>query len=429
MRRRRLLAALLIFLLALGITTYLVMEDTPEPRRVTLPMAPAGIPEGGSGLGSEVRAAERSPVPERSLLGALAAVLERSAPERTDPSRPASTAPVRSARDLAARLPRSRAAAQVLLTGFAGTVPRAPFFRRLARLDVGGVIIEQRNFVDPAQLTALTGEIGVVAKAARHLPPLVGVVPFEGFESAAAAGLTDPVAVRDSEDPAVETRAAPTPAGVGKAARGVGRRLRAAGIGFVLGPVVDLAPDAPYGDDPVTTRALASAALGGLRESGVLGALTHFPGQGAATQDPLLGPAGVGLPRKLLLEREAAPFRQPVRAVVVSNAQFAAFDGVTPAAQDPAIARDLLRGEFGFRGVAIADDLLGAAGATGRTVGEAAVAALRAGCDMVYVRDDEEREEAYRAVLAAVRRGALPGARLREAVARVLELKAAAKVL
>jgi len=429
MRRRSLIVALALLLLAAGGAAYALTRENPAPQQAKLPLPPPGIPEGGSNHGSEVRAAERSPQPERSLLGALAAVLERSAPERTDRARPANTAPVRSARDLATRLPRSRQAAQVLLVGFRGTVPRAPFFRRLARLDVGGVVLEERNFVDAVQLAALAGEVGVVAAAAKHLPPLVGVVPFEGLPSAAAAGLTDPVAIRDSEDPAVETRAAPTTAAVGKAARGVGRRLRAAGVQLMLGPVVDLAPDAPYGDDAAATKTLARAALEGLRKVGVIGAPSHFPGQGSATQNPLLGPAGVGLPMELLLSRDAVPFRVGARAVIVSNAQFAAFDGVTPAAHDPAIARELLRGRFGFRGVAIADDVLGGAAATGRTAGEAAVAALKAGCDMVYVRDDAEREEAYAAILAAVRRGTLPRARLREAVARVLELKAAARVL
>ena len=429
MRRRARIAALLLVVLAAAGAGFVLTREDGEPRAAKLPVPPPGVPEGGSNLGSEVRAAQRTPQPERSLLGALAAVLERHAPERTDAARRAPARPVRTAHDLAARLPRSRAAAQVLLVGMRGTLPRAPFFSRLRNLDVGGILLEERNYRDDVQFAALAGEAAVVARAAKHLPPFVGVVPFDGLPGAPAAGLHDPVAIRDSEDPAVEQRAAPTPEGVGRAARGLGRRLRAAGISFVLGPVVDLAPDAPYGDDPHATRALARAALEGLRAGGVLGALSHFPGQGGATQDPLRGPAGVGDPLELLLSRETVPFRAPARAVVVSNAQYAAFDGITPASLEPEIVGGLLRERLRFRGVAIADNLLGAAAATGRSVGEAAVAAIAAGCDMVYVRDEAEWEEAYRAILAALRRGRLEETRLREAVRRVLELKAAARVV
>lgn len=358
--------------------------DSGEERR------PArSVPEGGSNLGSDVRAQERRAAPETSLVGALSAVLERAAPERTDATRRPRR--VRTARDLAARLPRSRAAAQVLLAGFDGTDPGARFFTRLRALDLGGVVLEQRNFVDPVQMVALTGEVGVVARNAGHLPPLVAAEPIKG--------LRDPAAL---------------------AAAGVRMTFRE--------PVADVGPDAPYGDEPRDVRRRVLRAVERLRSAGIVAAPGHFPGQGLATQDPLQGPAQVGLPREELERRDLVPFRARLRAVIVSNAQYLAFDAVTPAAHLEA-ALGLLRRDLRFRGVAIADNVLGAAAATGGTPGEAAVAALRAGCDMVYVRDEEEREEVHRAILAALRRGTLPDTRLREAVRRVLELKAAARVV
>jgi hypothetical protein len=60
-------------------------------------------------------------------------------------------------------------------------------------------------------------------------------------------------------------------------------------------------------------------------------------------------------------------------------------------------------------------------------LGAAAVEALRAGADLLYVPGDAaNQEEAYRAVLAAVRKGKISNARFAEALGRVAALKRAA---
>ena len=54
----------------------------------------------------------------------------------------------------------------------------------------------------------------------------------------------------------------------------------------------------------------------------------------------------------------------------------------------------------------------------------AAVAALNAGCDLLYVSGDAAaQQQAYQAVLLAVRHGSLPESRVADAVIRVLALK------
>ena len=61
---------------------------------------------------------------------------------------------------------------------------------------------------------------------------------------------------------------------------------------------------------------------------------------------------------------------------------------------------------------------------TGGSPGDAAVEALKAGCDLLLLGGDAAAiEEAYRAVLAALRSGELSTERVREALLRVLRLK------
>ena len=225
---------------------------------------------------------------------------------------------------------------------------------------------------------------------------------------------------------------------VQSAARSAAQRLRAVGINLTLGPIADVGYSAgpadgiAFSDDPARVARLTAAALAGWRSGRVLTAVGHFPGQGAASQDPLEGPATVGLGRDELDSADLLPFAavaSSAPAITVSNAAYAAYGSVTPATQTPIVLHELLRGQLGFTGVAVSDDLSGAAAATGTTVADAAVAALAAGTDLLYIPDPAEVAPAYDAVLDAVREGKLPLARLREAVIRILELKRAAGLL
>jgi beta-N-acetylhexosaminidase len=192
------------------------------------------------------------------------------------------------------------------------------------------------------------------------------------------------------------------------------------------------------GDDALGARAFAHEAkpaasfatttIAAYKRAGIVGAAKHFPGLGAATQPVEDGPASVGLSLDQLRERDLVPFEAAIRAgvpaIVISNASYATDDFVTPATLSRRVSTDLLRGEMGFRGVAIADDLSQPAITTSMSVADAAVQAIRSGSDMVYISGPPRGQEAaYRALLKAVRSGSITVARLDEAVTRVLTLK------
>jgi beta-N-acetylhexosaminidase len=108
----------------------------------------------------------------------------------------------------------------------------------------------------------------------------------------------------------------------------------------------------------------------------------------------------------------------------MSNAVSAAFHGVTPAGLLRQ-AVDLLRSEYGFQGVVMSDDLDAALQATGGNAAAAAVAALDAGDDLLYITGSTaEQLAAYDGVLAAARRSAAARRRVMHAALRVLSLKA-----
>jgi len=328
--------------------------------------------------------------------GALALAGCGSDRRATGPSRDEKAAQVASARhrvDPRAVLGLSpeRAAARLMLVGFAGTGPGAGIVDRLRSRDFGAVAVTAGNYTGDAQLSALVDAIKGAASGAHHAPP---VVFADRLPVAWAA-------------------------------------LHAARVGASFGPVADLATTGgphehdAFSDDPAGTARAVTRAIALRTAAHVASAVGHFPGEGSASADPELEPATVGQSLADLRRSDLVPFRRVIRhvpAIQMSNALYAAFDGVTPATELPeAVA--LLRG-LGFHGVVVSGDLTVAAQAGGQSVGSAAIAALRAGCDLLYIPGDASMQEsAYRAIAAAIRRGTVPPGRAAAALRRAALLQ------
>jgi beta-N-acetylhexosaminidase len=309
-------------------------------------------------------------------------------------------------------VPLDRAAARLFLVGFAGTTRDTAFLDPLRSREWGAVLIDRANVVDARQLRTLTRRIGAVARGAGHLAPVLAAPQLGGAELALPAA--GPQRQGLVSDPAVARAQA----------QRAGRALQRFGIDLTLAPSADLAlaggpwEQRAFGGEPADASRLVSAAIAGWRAAGVSPVIGHFPGEGAASQDPELGVGSVGEGRADLRARDEAPFvaaAGSVDAIQLSGALFAAFDGVTPATLDPAIVAELRSRRF--RGAIVSANLTAATLATGRSVGDAAVAALAAGCDVLYVPGDKTaQEEAYRAVVQAVRAGRIAPARVRDAL-------------
>ena len=249
----------------------------------------------------------------------------------------------------------------------------------LERLPPRAVILFSRNIETERQLADLSAEI-------RSLPgePLLcldqegGRVdrlkaiagPFPSFHEAARAGLSR------------------------RAGEVAGEACARFGFGVDLAPVVDRrvpgAGEAVLGDraaneDPDRVTAAAREFLEGLHSRGIGGCLKHFPGLGRARFDthltlPML-PDDAGD-----LAKDLEPFRalhELAGAVMVSHA--ASSEDARPASLSPDVATRLLRDAVGFRGATFSDDLEMGALAEFGGLPERSAAAMRAGCDLLFV--------------------------------------------
>jgi beta-N-acetylhexosaminidase len=403
-----------------------------QPRRstillvavVALAAATAGVVVGAD-QGDEAQ--PEGPPPERagrpldrtSFLARIVPAREEERPVARGPKVPRSVA------DLARRLSLERKVAQLFLFGFEGTDLTAEIYRRLRRQDLGGIVLAGPNYTgDPSLLGQLGAEATVIAEQEGHVPPWVLAVQ-DGGEFNELEGLPPALAPADLAS-AQEAAAQATE---------TARTLRGLGITGLLDPVVDVGLESGsalgarvYSDDPEEVSAYAEAVIRAYRQERLFGAVKHFPGLGSADQSTELGPASVGLDLEQLRQRDLLPFRAAIEAgvpgVLLSHALYPVSDFTRPGSLTRAIATGLLRGELRFQGVAITDDLADPAITSSYSVPDAAVQALKAGADLVFISGPAgDQQAAYAAVLGAVRSSDVPRRRLNDALLRALEAK------
>jgi beta-N-acetylhexosaminidase len=192
--------------------------------------------------------------------------------------------------------------------------------------------------------------------------------------------------------------------------RATGRALRRIGVDVDLAPVLDL-PDGPLGSRQFRSPLFGVAFADGLGAAGAGACVKHFPGLGSLPFSTDEKPYVVGRVR----DDDLAPYRAAVEAgvpcVMVGHGVYPSL-GPRRAVLMPATYR-LLR-ELGFEGVAMTDSLDVVRG----HAREWAVAAARAGADLLLFTNGRDAARAIRVLLPLARSGELD-----DQVARVLRFK------
>lgn len=284
-----------------------------------------------------------------------------------------------------------------------------------------------------------------------------------GVESTAAlvAELTadaggDPWIAADQEGGHVQALAGDgfddIPTAIDQAARGAealhtdaarwGAQLRLAGVTMNLAPVADIvtsaddawlnapigAIDRAYGYDRATVALLAGAFADGMRDAGVVPVFKHFPGLGRTEENTdysawvVDDTVGADSP-------DVAVYHDLLRggpaAVMMSLAVYDRIDPATPAAFSSVVVGDVLRGQVGFDGVVMTDDLSATAQMSSWTPADRGILAIEAGVDVLLVSADPGVfPEMYAGVLARAQADQAFAAKVDAAARRILILKA-----
>lgn len=255
---------------------------------------------------------------------------------------------------------------------------------------IGGVVLFTRNFESREQLAELVASIKRL-----RTPALIVSVDHEGGRvQRFTEGFTRlPALARLGEryeQSAADGRALARDHGFVLAAE-----LLALGLDLSFAPVLDLRNDASriiaergFHELPGPTVALARAHIDGMAAAGMVSTGKHFPGHGTVVEDSHLELPVDARPLDSLRAADLRVFaelaRGGVQAMMLAHVIYPAVDE-RPAGFSSRWIKDILRGELGFAGVVISDDLSMAAALGEGGPAQRVEAAFAAGCDIALI--------------------------------------------
>jgi len=280
---------------------------------------------------------------------------------------------------------------QLLIMGFDGVEVSTGLRNALTNLQPGGTILFRRNIEAADQTYALNRECHSYLQTSPFLS-----VDLEG-------GTVD--RFRDLIAPM------PSVADVASASQKkllrrhgllLGAECRTLGFNTDFTPCLDLRlppslsvmTSRTISPDPKETVAGAREILRGLHDCYILSCGKHFPGLGEGRLDSHKGMPDIVKPLKRLWDEDLYPYRELKRQlpfVMVCHASYPAVTGDrTPASISRKWVTDILRKKIGYKGLIVTDDLEMGGVQEALPVEHAAVAAIRAGCNMFIVSRQEE---------------------------------------
>lgn len=261
----------------------------------------------------------------------------------------------------------------------------AAFFRETQPL---GFILFARNVVEPVQLRRLTAEL----RASIEQPDAPILIDQEGgrvrrlrpphWRDIPAAGMFGALAARDRK--------------AAERAVHLNHRLMAAELADV-GITVDCAPlldirfpgahdvvgDRSFGTDPDLIADLGRIAADALMAGGVMPVIKHIPGHGRAMVDSHLDLPRVTAGHTSLADSDFRPFvaLKDFPWGMTAHLVYEALDPDHPATLSKTVIGEVIRGEIGFDGLLLTDDL--SMKALKGSFTDRAAGSLAAGCDVV----------------------------------------------
>ncbi len=314
---------------------------------------------------------------------------------------------------------------QLMMIGISGTTLDTNARYMLTEFPCGNVILFDRNLETPDQVRTLNADLKKTIHGQSGLAPFIGIDQEGGQVMRMRSHLP--------AMPSAETLGASSPEETKKWALETGRALQDLGITINFAPVVDLgaAYERSYGTDADTVISHAKVAISGYEEAGVATTLKHFPGIGKVKTDPHIDGDAVDISLDEWKAADGKPFQVLLREtnpahtfVMVSNVSFPKFDAENPACLSRAIMEGLLRGECGYTGLILTDDMEMGAMANHYTFSEMGVRAIEAGADMLLVcHDYAHAQEVFNGLLKAYRAGGVIKEKADGAVKRIVRVK------
>ena len=281
----------------------------------------------------------------------------------------------------------------------------------LSQYAVGGIVYSAKNIKSEDQITEMLSTTTSMSKY-----PLFTMVSEWGKGAISSSIGIDGIVDYTDAEAASENGAT------------VAASMYKYGFNFDLSPNMDITENGVFGTDADTVKAVTASLSQALRSEGIWSCAYSFPKQGN-TSDKM---EQIDDSTEMLATGEYSLFKNViddgnVTAIMISNASFPNVVGDnTPASLSSVIIEDELRGVLGFDGIVITGALDDGAITEYYTSDQAAVMAIKAGADMIYLPEDFET--AYNGLLDAVNNGEISEERITESLSRIYRIKYADRV-
>lgn len=296
----------------------------------------------------------------------------------------------------------------------------------LEELPIGGIVYYRKNIESEQQIQEMLANTVAYSK----YPMFLAV--NEGGDTASSV-----------QNSVIEVPKVTTPANIKSDAEAyelgqtIGAYLSALNFNVNFAPTADILYEKnaaiagyTFGGDADMNGGFVAEFVKGLQEQGVSAAVKTFPGTGHLTASTTNTTVSTNKTREAY-EADFAVFKAGIDAgtdfIMVSNIVASELSGgMEPCSMSSSVVTDILRGELGFGGIIITEPMNGKAITDYYSASEAAVAALKAGCDMILM--PENLKQAYQGVLEGIANGSVAEARVNDSLKRVFRVKYADKL-
>ncbi|MCQ2493402.1 MAG: hypothetical protein MJ104_02265 [Lachnospiraceae bacterium] len=294
--------------------------------------------------------------------------------------------------------------------------------RALDKYAVGGIVYSDKNISNKDQFTTLIEKTSAMVKY-----PTFFAFSEEGGDMGALAK----AGYYEAEQSASDIAATDDVTNAYSAGVSIGFAMNEIGLNVNLAPVADLAIVTDnilggriYSDNSGQVLTYANEMMRGLEDGNVTACVKYFPGVGMITENP---EAGRVVSERTDEEFSSAEFliyqnliENGANMIMISNVVYSAYCDV-PASLSEDVVTGILRNRLGYNGIVISGNLSDMAVSQYYGSDEAAIAALKAGCDILFCPEDFET--AYEGIIQAVNDGVIDEKRIDNALERILRVK------
>ena len=311
---------------------------------------------------------------------------------------------------------------QVIMVGLPGKELDSEYKKFIKDYKIGNFILFARNYQDTKQMKKFMHELYTYTDSIVGSFPLVSIDQEGGMVVRLFKDVTFPASPLTTSATKVEN--APFETGLI-----IGKDMLKMGINLNLAPCLEVNENLRnplvnvrgYGATKEIVLENATLFVRGIKQSGALSCIKHFPGAGSSTKDSHLELPIIEDSKEQLLNYNMYPFVHLLEsdALMTSHCLYKSFDEL-PSTLSKVLLTEVLKEQIGYQGLVISDGMEMKAILDHYGIARGSIMALNAGCDILLLcHEYKEQKEALESVTKAVYNHEIDIELLREKVRKI----------